>query len=86
LTNIEKKFVFSGDAYFSCVWFEHRGGDVIELQFGSKLSTTPSFDLCDNSRFLQKTWNTQASESFEKKNFGGIYFSPIHTKTLHIKL
>ena len=52
---------FSGDEYFGCVWFESRTPNVLEFQFWSKLSTTPSFDLCDNNKFLQKTWTTQAS-------------------------
>ena len=32
----------------------------MEFQMGLRPSTTPSFELCDNSHFLQRTWNTQA--------------------------
>ena len=53
---------FSGEEEYNCVWFESRGPNIMEFQIGLRPSTTPSFELCDNSHFLQRTWNTQARE------------------------
>ena len=53
---------FSGEEEYNCVWFESRGPNIMEFQMGLRPSTTPSFELCDNSHFLQRTWNTQARE------------------------
>ena len=55
-------FIFSGEEEYNCVWFESRGPNIMEFQIGLRPSTTPSFELCDNSHFLQRTWNTQARE------------------------
>ena len=52
----------SGEEEYNCVWFESRGPNIMEFQIGLRPSTTPSFELCDNSHFLQRTWNTQARE------------------------
>merc|ERR1719414_2517698 len=49
-----------GEEEYNCVWFESRGLNIMEFQIGLRPSTTPSFELCDNSHFLQRTWNTQA--------------------------
>ena len=47
----------------------------MEFQMGLRPSTTPSFELCDNSHFLQRTWNTQAREFSFDIYFTHIYYS-----------
>ena len=57
-------YTCSGEEEYSCVWFESRGPNIMEFQMGLRPSTTPSFELCDNSHFLRRTWNTQTRELF----------------------
>ena len=61
-THMHIHLSFSGEEEYNCVWFESRGPNIMEFQMGLRPSTTPSFELCDNSHFLQRTWNTQARE------------------------
>ena len=42
------------------MWFRQRTSNVLELQFGRRPSTVPSFELCDYHNFWSKTWTTLA--------------------------
>ena len=53
-------FYFSDNGHYNCVWFRQRTSNVLELQFGRRPSTVPSFELCDYHNFWSKTWTTLA--------------------------
>jgi len=48
------------NGHYNCVWFRQRTSNVLELQFGRRPSTVPSFELCDYHNFWSKTWTTLA--------------------------
>ena len=50
----------------------------MEFQMGLRPSTTPSFELCDNSHFLQRTWNTQARKYY--------YYSHTYLTCLYVPI
>ena len=58
--NIKLQFNFSDNGHYNCVWFRQRTSNVLELQFGRRPSTVPSFELCDYHNFWSKTWTTLA--------------------------
>ena len=62
----EKYLVYTqnqcGYGYYNCIWIQKRSPNVLEIQFGRRPSTVPSFELCDSRNFWSKTWHTIASK------------------------
>jgi len=52
-----------GEQLYNCIWLQPRGPNVMEFQLGLRPSQTPTFHLCDNDHFLQRTWHTQARQN-----------------------
>ena len=61
IMNFKYPIFCSGDEQYNCIWFKRRNETLVEYQIGRRPSTVPSFSLCDNIHFMQKTWITQAS-------------------------
>jgi len=65
--NPERFLIFArtqcGEQLFNCIWLQARGPNVMEFQLGLRPSQTPTFQLCDNDHFLQRTWHTQARQN-----------------------